>query len=75
MLELQEKIKKGIEVLYDNRDKNAGEKFADADLIGCPIRIVVSNKTLAEGSAEYKRRNEDKTELIKLEKLIGRLMS
>ena len=36
---------KGVEVLYDDReDKTAGEKFSDADLIGCPVRLVVSKK-------------------------------
>ena len=55
----------GGEVLYDDRsDKTAGEKFADADLIGCPWRIVVSNKTLDKNSVEIKRRNEKETELI-----------
>jgi len=56
---------KGVEVLYDDRDdESAGEKFADADLIGCPIRIVVSKKTLDKGSVEIKRRNKKNTELI-----------
>ena len=45
--------KKKIEVLYDDRsDKTAGEKFADADLLGCPVRLVVSEKTLAKKSLE-----------------------
>ncbi len=62
--------KRGIEVLYDDRiDESAGEKFADADLIGCPIRIVVSEKTLKEDSAEVKKRNQSKAELVKLDKL------
>ena len=39
----------GIEALYDDRDVRAGEKFADSDLIGIPTRLVVSEKTLAEG--------------------------
>ena len=39
----------GIEVLFDDRDLRAGEKFADAELIGIPTRIVVSEKTLAQG--------------------------
>ena len=42
----------GIEVLYDDRDVRAGEKFADADLIGIPERIVVSEKTIAQGGVE-----------------------
>jgi prolyl-tRNA synthetase len=43
-------IKQGVEVLWDDREKaGAGEKFADADLIGCPVRIVVSPKTIEAG--------------------------
>lgn len=45
-------IEAGIEVLYDNRDARAGEKFADSDLIGIPTRVVVSEKTLAAGKFE-----------------------
>ncbi len=57
----------GAEVLYDDReDKTAGEKFADADLIGCPIRIVVSKKTLEKDSVEVKFRNEKDFKLVKL---------
>ena len=60
-------LHRGIEVLYDDRDyKTAGEKFADADLIGCPIRFVVSKKTLEQDSLEMKRRNKDKNELVNL---------
>jgi len=57
--------KQGIEVLYDDReDKTAGEKFAEADLIGIPIRLVVSEKTLKQNAVEIKRRNEQKTKLV-----------
>ncbi|MDP2664109.1 MAG: His/Gly/Thr/Pro-type tRNA ligase C-terminal domain-containing protein, partial [bacterium] len=63
----QDLEKEGIEVLYDDRkDKSAGEKFAEADLIGIPVRIVVSEKTLAKNSIEIKKRNETKMKLIKL---------
>ncbi len=56
-----------VEVLYDDRDdKAAGEKFADADLIGCPIRLVVSKKTLEKESIEFKRRNEADAKLVSL---------
>ena len=62
---------KGVEVLYDDRaDKTAGEKFADADLIGCPVRLVVSKKTLAQDSVELKYRNKKEFELIKKDKII-----
>ena len=42
----------GIEVLYDDRDVRAGEKFADSDLIGIPVRLVVSEKTMSQGGIE-----------------------
>lgn len=59
-----------IEVLYDEReDKSAGEKFADADLIGIPWRAVVSEKTA--GKIELKRRDEDKAKLISIDKLVS----
>lgn len=61
---------KGVEVLYDDREEaGAGEKFADSDLIGCPIRIVISDKTLKEGSAEIKLRSSQDSELVKLEQV------
>lgn len=59
----------GIDVLYDDRDNTPGEKFAEADLIGSPIRIVVSKKTLASKSVEIKRRDKEKIELVKLSNL------
>jgi prolyl-tRNA synthetase len=61
----------GVEVLYDEReDKGPGEKFAEADLIGCPIRLVISDKTLAEDSVEVKKRNSEKSKLMKLDSLV-----
>ena len=61
----------GVEVLFDNRDdKTAGEKFADADLIGCPIRVVVSKKTLDKGSVEVKKRSQKESNLVALDKLV-----
>lgn len=63
---------KGIETVYDDRDMRPGEKFADADLMGIPHRIVVSDKTIAENKIEYKARTEssarmiDEAELFKL---------
>jgi prolyl-tRNA synthetase len=59
-----------IEVLYDNRsDKAAGEKLNDCDLLGIPLRIVVSGKTLKEESVELKKRKEAKTELVRIKEL------
>ncbi|MFA5210903.1 MAG: aminoacyl--tRNA ligase-related protein [Patescibacteria group bacterium] len=60
---------KGLEVLYDERDVRAGEKFADSDLIGISKRIVVSSKTLELNSVEFKKRNEETSELIKIKDL------
>ncbi len=63
-------LAKGVDVLYDDREGvGAGEKFADSDLIGCPIRLVVSDKTLKEGAVEFKRRKEDAAELVKIEQV------
>lgn len=66
----QDLQKEGIEVLYDDREqKSPGEKFAEADLIGIPWRIVVSEKTLKKDSFEVKRRSEEKIKLIKIKQL------
>ena len=62
--------KQGIEVLYDDREnKSPGEKFAEADLIGIPIRLVVSERTLKQNCVEIKKRNKQKTKLIKIPEL------
>ena len=42
----------GLEVLYDDRDAGAGEKFADAELVGCPLRVTVGRRTLSSGELE-----------------------
>lgn len=54
----------GIETLYDDRDDRAGEKFADADLIGIPTRLVVSEKTMSEGGVEASSRENGKAALV-----------
>jgi prolyl-tRNA synthetase len=66
--------KKGIEVLYDDRDVSAGEKFGDSDLIGIPRRYVISEKTLAAdasegGSVEVKDRMTGNVEMVKIKAL------
>lgn len=63
--------KEGVEVLFDEREVSAGEKFKDADLIGVPVRLVVSDKT--GDNVEFKKRTEDKTELLSLEEVTKRL--
>lgn len=62
--------KEGVEVLYDDRDLRAGEKFADSDLIGIPLRLVVSEKTVAEGKVELKRRFEKESEMVEREGIV-----
>jgi len=66
--------KKGIEVLWDDRnDVSAGVKFADADLIGIPLRLVSSEELTKNGKIEYKRRNKRKVEKLTLGQVVKRL--
>lgn len=55
---------KSIEVLYDDRDLRPGEKFADSDLIGIPMRLIISDKTIAENKIEVKYRTSPNSELL-----------
>lgn len=63
----------GISVLYDDRQERAGVKFKDADLIGIPIRIVISSKTLELKSVEFKLRNQENAEIIKIDELENKI--
>lgn len=54
----------GVEVLYDDRDVRAGEKFADSDLLGLPLRAVVSRKTLEAGKIETVERKTGTVEMV-----------
>ena len=70
-LKIYETLKKaGIEILYDDRDVSAGVKFSDADLIGIPVRLVISEKT--GDKIEWKARNKRQTELLTLKEVIKR---
>ncbi len=65
--QLYEKLKSGgSRILYDDRDIRIGEKFNDADLIGIPVRLVLSEKTLLAGEVEKKLRSGDMVEMVKL---------
>lgn len=66
---------KGIEVIYDDRDARAGEKFADADLLGIPHRVVISQKTLEQGKVEYKQRTGSDSSMISEDELLKKLAS
>ncbi|PIR82830.1 prolyl-tRNA synthetase [Candidatus Kaiserbacteria bacterium CG10_big_fil_rev_8_21_14_0_10_59_10] len=63
----------GIEVLFDDRDVRAGEKFADSDLIGIPLRLVVSEKSMAEGGVEMTTRANGASSLVPESNLIERI--
>lgn len=69
--ELYAKLKEArIETLYDDRDLRPGEKFADADLLGIPYRVVVSDKTAEAGNYELKARTGSDSQHVNLEELI-----
>ena len=64
-------LKAGVEVLFDDRiDVSAGEKFSDADLLGIPLRAVVSARSLKEDGIEIKKRIEDKGKIISINELL-----
>jgi prolyl-tRNA synthetase len=65
---------KGIEIIWDDRlDARAGEKFADADLIGIPHRVVISKKTVEKDALEYKARTATEGEMISKAELFAKL--
>ena len=68
----KELIDAGVEVLYDDRDTQAGEKFADSDLIGIPTRVVVSGRSIEAGGVEVKRRTEEKGEILAKEDFLAK---
>lgn len=64
---------KGVEVLWDDRDERAGAKFADADLIGIPHRVVVSEKHIKTQKYEYKKRTEIDAQILTRDQLFAML--
>lgn len=63
----------GISVIYDDRDERPGEMFNDADLLGIPCRVVVSQKTIEQNAVELKARTSTDQEIISQEELLKRL--
>jgi prolyl-tRNA synthetase len=61
----------GIDALLDDRQESPGVKFADADLIGVPLRLTVSTKALAAGGIEVKRRDQPERQIVPLDEVIG----
>ena len=65
-----ELVDAGIDVLYDDRDARPGDKFADAELMGIPYRLVISPKTIEQNSVEIKSRTEEKIEMTEIKKTV-----
>jgi prolyl-tRNA synthetase len=61
---------KKIDVIYDDRDVRPGEKFADADLLGIPLRVVISEKNIISNKLEIKERTKQNSEFIKPNELM-----
>lgn len=69
----EELMTKGIEVLYDDRDERPGTKFADAELMGIPYRVTVSDRLLEKGSYEYTERKTGVMTMLTREELLAKL--
>jgi prolyl-tRNA synthetase len=63
----------GFSILLDDRDRRPGEKFADADLLGCPVRVTVGKKTLEDGKVDMLRRADRSEERVDLGDAPGRI--
>jgi prolyl-tRNA synthetase len=61
----------GLEVFFDDRNERAGVKFADADLMGFPLRLTVSNRSVREGGAELKLRTQPDKRIIAWDGLVA----
>jgi len=71
---LYEKLtEQGFEVLFDDRTESPGVKFNDADLLGIPLRVTVSRRTLKEGNVELKLRSQKEAQFVKLEEASGKI--
>jgi len=60
----------GVEVLFDDRSERPGVKFADADVVGIPLRITVGRRGLKEGSVEMKVRRDGREENVALDRIL-----
>ncbi len=69
-----ELTEQGIEVLFDDREESPGVKFNDADLLGIPVRVTVSPRSLEKGSIEVKKRAEKEFELIPVEEAVQKIV-
>ena len=64
----------GLEVLFDDRDSRPGVKFADAELIGIPHRLVVSDRGLEAGELEYRHRRDSESRMLKRDDALNLLL-
>ena len=64
----------GVEVLLDDRDTRPGVKFADAELIGIPHRIVISDRGLASGQLEYRHRRDAESRNLNRDEVLSLLL-
>lgn len=71
----EELEKRGIEVIYDDRDVRAGAMFADADLLGVPVRVVVGPKNLKDGKVELKTRDKSISELVDVDNTVDEVQT
>lgn len=69
----EELVLSGIEVLYDDRDVNPGQKFADSELMGIPYRVTVSDRLIADNMFEFTERKDGKKTLLTREQLLAKL--
>ena len=66
--------KLGDETLFDDRDISSGEKFNDADLIGIPNRVIISEKSLSSGGVEYEDRISGNKEIVSIDKIVSKFV-
>ena len=66
-------LSRGVEVIYDDRDERPGAKFADAELMGIPYRVTVSDRLLADGTYEFTPRTGGQSEVLTLEALLAKM--
>ena len=69
-----ELTEKGVEVLYDDRDVRAGQKFADSELLGIPYRVTISDRTIDSGEVEISERKNSEKMLLTYEQLLAKLV-
>lgn len=70
----RELAEKGVEVILDDRGEKAGFMFNDADLVGAPLRLIVSPKTLAENNVEFRRRDSRDTSLVPCHQVVNMIV-